>query len=205
LFSQGSDVRPDLSLDLHQEKFEAKLFLSILVITRGENHLKNMLMRWLSPDNRQPAPASDIARGLIKECVEKDEVVTPKHFSVPVTLRPAFMKKARLYRQAMGLLVLLNLTRRRAEYGPVLHEYEGLILPATPTPEGHKTLEKLKTAMADVAELLDPNSQGLSWSQRWFRDIGMNECDPVDLTLFSSAWMSLSVTMNKGIETFRPQ
>lgn len=162
-------------------------------------------MRWLLGDRRQGVPASVIAGGIFAEFVSKDEKAVPENFGVPPPFAAAFLKKAQLYREATALLVLINLAEEEKEYEQVLREYERPVFSATPSRQGVAKLEKVRSAMAAVAELVQPDSHALSWSVVWFSDIGFRECSPVDLTLFSSFWLSFYCTMTISIRAFRPE
>ena len=146
-----------------------------------------------------------MARTLFAECIENDELLEKDSFGVPPLFAQAFAEKARLYREAMGLLILLNQAKHSKEYEPVLRDYERLILPPTPIPEGVEKLDLLKVAMRDIAALIDPDAKALNWSLHWLTDVGANDCNPVDLVLFSSYWVSLFSVMEKGISGFRPE
>jgi hypothetical protein len=167
--------------------------------------LKRLLKGWFSRDRRQLAPACDIARDLFVELVEKDAIVDPDYFGIPVSHADAFARKARLYREALGLFVMLNIAKQYGEYEAVLQEYEQLILPPKPSTAGVKKLQNIRKAMADLAELMEPNSRALFWSVRWFFDIGLDECNPIDATVFSTSWLSLLEAMIKGVRAYRPK
>jgi hypothetical protein len=62
-------------------------------------------------------------------------------------------------------------------------------------------LEAVKGAMRDISDLLDPanRSRELSWAREWLATIGINEFNPVRLTLFALHWMDSYSTIAKSI------
>ena len=165
-------------------------------------------MGWFRRDRRHVAPAREIADTLIQVLVEDElDVGHPERFTVPPALWPSFLEKMRLYREAGTLMLLGAQAQQEGCYAEVLHAYEALILPSTPTPEGLRKLDDLKAAMHDLGALLQPDGERspLAWSMAWLDGIGHAQANAAVLTLFAAYWMDFSGAVAGSLAKLRPR
>ena len=100
-----------------------------------------------------------------------------------------FDVKMWLYRLSLSLMVLLAEEQSKPELTPVREFFEIHIFPA-PQEESVELLARVRVAMQSLNELLHgDNKREWSWAISWFKEIGIDETDPINLTLFVSGWM----------------
>lgn len=95
-----------------------------------------------------------------------------------------------LYRIALSLMVLLAEEQAKPELTCVREQFEIYVFPASQE-EDTGLLDQVRLAMQDLKELLHQNTRReFSWSISWFNTIGVDENDPINLTLFATGWMN---------------
>src|SRR5262249_28603315 len=69
-------------------------------------------------------------------------------------------------------------------YVPLIKEFERLIFPARPTPDGMAKLAGLKATMGKIEKFTDLNPvEELNWREGFFREIHYDEKNPVNLKI----------------------
>jgi hypothetical protein len=131
-------------------------------------------------------------------------------FNEANSLRPearyVFGAKVDRYREAMLLATLNTEAQTHRKWKRVLWCCEERILGKIPPESNDERLKAIKSAMADLARLLNTDSkQELTWGVEWFRDIGDDAIvkNPVDLFLFVSTWMDEYIVLVKTIAQIR--
>jgi hypothetical protein len=124
-------------------------------------------------DRRKKAAASEIAAGLFQVFV-KDNSLKPEDWEIPPELVVAFLEQSRLYLEATVSLLLCTTASKEKPYEEVLRQYDQLILPVEPTPDGLRKRDALMTAANELSRLLIPGEQGkmFTWAAEWFTKIG---------------------------------
>jgi hypothetical protein len=110
--------------------------------------------------------------------------------------------KVDIYREAMLLLSLSAEAQTQRQWKLVLHSCEECIFGTIPLDPKHQRLQAIKSAMADLSQLLNPDfKRELSWGLKWFQDIGDDATarNPVRLSLFVSAWMDEYIALVKTL------
>ncbi len=162
-------------------------------------------MLWFWRSSRQPAEA--IAEHLFRTLIEEAED-DPERFRVrvPTMIRPQFRAKARLYREATVLMLLLARARKERPYQGVLKSFEQMILPGTQTENATGKREALKAAVLDMNELMSAEAKRVapSWSRAWLQDIGHAETNPATLAQFAMLWVDYSKSIGKALRKLRP-
>jgi len=152
--------------------------------------------------SRSPDAAVEVARVLFEEWVQKDPapgIISQAELSESLWLR--FQSKWRLYREAIVLMVLLSREQKDSRYSELVREYERLIYPENPTPEGLAKLSAVKAAMQDIAELIDHGKgKELTWSAKWFTEFPEELFDPVTCYLFSMSCLQTWTAVAKSLE-----
>jgi hypothetical protein len=108
----------------------------------------------------------------------------------------------RLYREAMVLKLLYERSRTDPDYVPILHAYEGIILPGPQTPKGTAKLRALKQAMGDLHRLAF-DAEPLTWGKEWMRSIGILAPNPIDAALFANSWKIMYVKVATTVHQLR--
>ena len=129
----------------------------------------------------------------------------PEKYHLPAEVHERFRQKVFLYREANVLSALLDWAKEDpALFEQPLQEYERILFPQSPgTPAAPSArLLAVRAAMADLQELFQLTRQGggqLSWSKKWFADIGRDETNPVTLVLLSTFWLDLHIAVQKSL------
>jgi hypothetical protein len=158
---------------------------------------------WLHSFRRKKISADLFARTLYEGLIQgRSGEKLAAESRIPPSIRARFTAKVAIYREAVLLMTLMSWAEKRAEFKKVLHSYEGIVFGAEATPCGLDNVAILKTGMHALAELIEGGGQGkeLIWSIAWFRDIGHDEHNPLELALFAAAWMDEYIMVANTIE-----
>jgi len=147
-----------------------------------------------------------VAKALFNEWVEKDwDLINQEQ--LPESIRPQFRSKSRLYREATILALLLSRMEDDIRYKELLKQYEQLILPREPTPEGIAKAGSLDVVMKDITALYervtDQNREGvpeIAWSRKWFQELGELPSNPITLVEFGHSYLAFLIAVTKSLE-----
>lgn len=173
-----------------------------------ENTISEAIRTHQSPRSTDARNPEVLAELLFQEIAQAElGPAEPREFHLPRTVWPQFRDKMRLYRTAAVLMCLISHARSKPEDENVLRAYESLIFPPTPTQSGMATLEALRHAMKQLANLVDPNGERktLSWSADWLRGIGHEETNPMTLTIFATYWMNTYIMVCETLKKLLPE
>lgn len=144
-----------------------------------------------------------LADGLIAEFIDKPlyQLAPEKQISSEASL--AFNSKLKLYQFACVLLAVLKKESKNAAYSPVRDHLEKKFFPAT-FAQGANMLDEVRCAMRDLDELFTPKDkpQYMPWACKWFSTVGIDENNPVTLSLFVFSWTDHFIAINKSFERF---
>jgi hypothetical protein len=147
-----------------------------------------------------------VAEALFKEWVEKDwDLIT--HEQLPESIRPHFRSKWRLYCEATILALLLSRMEDDIRYKELVKQYEQLILPREPMPEGIAKAASLDVVIKDITALYervtDQNREGvpeIAWSRKWFQELGELPSNPITLIEFGHSYIEFFIAVTKSLE-----
>ena len=97
---------------------------------------------------------------------------------LPENKSDLFFSRIHLLCEAASLRVLLTEAEDDKRFQGVVHEFEHLILPPVPSPEGVTKLEELKATMEKLQELFTEENKELVWCRHWFEGIDHYETNP---------------------------
>lgn len=146
-----------------------------------------------------------VADTLYHLCVEAPiDVLDPQRFCIPTEYWKAYSAKARTYREAAVLSVLLS--KVKSDPGYLLQAFEGCIFPRKPTPEAMAKVTALGRAINEIATLVDPRNKGreLRWGDRWLSDVGIRDFNLAYVAAFSLAWMDHYIDLHNIVCKLRP-
>ena len=130
----------------------------------------------------------EIAKTILREYVFSD-AFRQADLQFDEDLEKPFDSKMWLYRLALSLMVLLAEEQGKPELARVREQFETHVFPVSQE-EGMELLAQVRLAMQRLNELLhEDTKRELSWAASWFKEIGIDETDPINLTLFASGWM----------------
>ena len=128
---------------------------------------------------------------------------------------PALDAKIRLYQFTCILLAVINAAQTKPNFIPVREHLERLFFPPTPQ-QGVDVLLHVRGAIADISELLStqqgqqhatPSTKGgasMFWAHNWLSTVGVEESNPVTLSLFALNWMDYYITASNSLNDFNP-
>jgi hypothetical protein len=159
-------------------------------------------MFWKRKLKVQPAVLAD---GLIAEFIEKPLYELAPEKQISSEARMALNSKLKLYQSACVLLAVLNEENKNAAYSPVREHLEKNFFPAT-FAQGANMLDEVRCAMRDLDELFTPkdkqNPMSFSWARKWFSTVGIDESNPVTLSLFVFNWTEHFIAIKKAFKRF---
>src|SRR5262249_527688 len=135
-----------------------------------------------------PRPAAYVATLIYQIWVEDtanyfvDRLFDRQTQFLPPNVQRPFENKIRLYCESSVLRILLMKQQVNPRFENLVKEFERLIFPPTPTPEGMTKPEAVKSAMLALHRLPSERKE-LSWARTWLADIGHNETNPATLAL----------------------
>ena len=153
-------------------------------------------MSWFKRKRRLKVSAITLAELLHRIFVEEsDQNVDPDSYNVPKELYDRFRAKVFLYRSALVLTTLATKSSEHSIFQPTLAEYEHLLILGDSRAWGD-----VRAAMLDLAVILVPTENpNLTWSHKWFIDIGHNETNPITLMVFSVSWMDQYIAAHDSL------
>ena len=128
----------------------------------------------------------------------------PEKYHLPAEVHERFRQKLFLYKEANVLLALWVWAKEDpALFEQPLQEYERILFPQSPeTPAGAARLRAVRDAGADLEELFQLTRQErgqLSWSKKWFADIGHDETNPITLVQLFTFLLNLHIAVQKSL------
>jgi hypothetical protein len=170
----------------------------------GHAYAKEAFMSWFNrPRDRRlkldPVKLADMLHRMLAEEQTPDTV--PEAYYLPEFVHEAFRERMLLYREALLLKALVSQADDDSLFVPLLRQYECILYPNGPEEamrEGRK--QDVRSATADLGDLLTPRDDpNLSWSQRWFSEIGHKETNSITLMLFLYFWTDYSVAVQESV------
>jgi hypothetical protein len=152
-----------------------------------------------------PQSASYVARQIYLVSVEDAPKETLKHFRsrIPDDKHDLFLWKLYLYCEAAALRILLTENEKDPRYDELVREFEKLVFPCGASQEGASKLEAIKFAMKELDRLFSEKKE-LSWSRRWFNEIGHDETNPAALSMFALFIMEDTTSLRELIHEIGP-
>lgn len=123
---------------------------------------------------------------------------------IPENKKDLFFAKIYLLCEAATLRVLLTEAEKDERYLEVVREFERIVLPLRPTPEGMVKLEALKVSMGELNELFAEQNKELSWCKRWFEGIHHHETNPTTLFRFACLVGNHTTSLRQLIRDIAP-
>jgi len=152
-------------------------------------------------------PADALAKTLIQECVETPIPATRELFppNADAPGYPTISQQLRLYQFASVLLAVLDAERGDPAFTSLREGLERHHFPPTFAQGAHQ-LEELKSAMADLVALIQPNGkpQPMSWAHNWLKRIGVEESNPATLGMLALRWPSHYAAVAKSLKKCKP-
>jgi hypothetical protein len=152
-------------------------------------------------------PAEVLAKTLDQECVDAPMPKTRDLFATTAGApgHPTIAHQLRLYQFASVFLAVLDAERRDPAFRQVRESLERYYFPPTFAQGAHK-LEQVRSAMADLAALIQPNgqSQAISGARNWLTRIGVEESNPATLGMFALRWPHHFVAVAKSLRQVKP-
>ena len=146
--------------------------------------------------------SKELARSLEEEFVVATPARVAKGLDITDENRARFEAKARLYSEAVILLILASEERKSASFAAVREHFERLVFPPTKE-EGQAILEDIKAAMRSFSSLIEEKKE-MSWSHAWLHESGVSQTNPASLALFASFWMDFHIVVTKALREFQP-
>ena len=146
--------------------------------------------------------SEELARSLEKEFVATTPACAAKGLEITQENRARFEEKARLYSEAVILLILASAEQKSAGFAAVREHFERLVFPPTKE-DGQAVLADIKTAMRGFRSLIEQKKE-ISWAHAWLQEAGVIETNPATLALFASYWMDLYAIVTKALREFQP-
>lgn len=156
-------------------------------------------------NRRQRIAPEELAEALVSELIGAAASNMTKHFALEGEALARFDLNARRYAIASVLLALGREERKNSRFAAVRAELERRVFPQSLTAEGIALLGGVKRAMAHLSELLFPKAQPtqITWARDWLREIGVDESNPVTLSLLAIYWMDYHITASKALQSFK--
>ncbi len=154
-------------------------------------------MRWFAHKSRDDSIAERLFNQFVNVAVQDRE----KHcdvYHITPDLKAQYLSKARLYHEALVLMLLLERQSQDAAWTRVLEGFEKNVLPSSPDDEGMTKLEALRGAMRRISDLVGPagKDQEFSWASSWFASMGHTESNPASLLAFVLEWTQYYVAVS---------
>jgi hypothetical protein len=159
------------------------------------------------------------------EAFINDEKQCPKHPSIDSAYLSKFEQKMFLYRFALVIMVLLSMEEKEPGFARVIPIVESYIYPPSPTEEALLYVKQTRNAMQDLNALItrqdrptvmeliggeiDPKRgvnqmPEFSFAWAWLHDIGIDESNPANFTLFAYWWMQAYVMVVRTVKDIKP-
>jgi hypothetical protein len=157
-----------------------------------------MALRWF----RKNEPALDTkgyAEWIYDTLVEGNRRdIEPERMLLPTETHRRYHEKALLYREAMSLYALWEVTRTYVDLLPVLHEYTNL-LEAKGVGRGLRASrgELVDAVVEDLSAMFD---DPLDWAQRWLREFRDNPRSEVGAVTFADHCMQQHATLKRALD-----
>jgi hypothetical protein len=149
--------------------------------------------------------SDEMARALLDEFIFNDALDTQLDISLDEDTTDSYQTKMWLYRLALVLLVLMTEEQRNVNFAKVRESLEKLIF-TMPQEKGSDFLVELKRAMQALNDLLFSNEspRQMSWAREWLKEIGVEDSNPVRLSLFAGVWMDSYIMVVNTLRELNP-
>jgi hypothetical protein len=147
--------------------------------------------------------SSELARSLEEELVATTPALAARGLNITKENRARFDEKARLYSEAVILLILAKEEEQNASFAVVREHFERLVFPPTKEDGGQAVLADIKTAMRGFSSLIEEKKE-MSWSHNWLHEAGVDETNPATLALFAAHWMDFYIVAAKALQEIQP-
>ena len=145
----------------------------------------------------------EIASVFLSEFVANDNLAPRNGLNLTPEQQQQYISTCKLYRLALVLMTLMNEEQNNPKALLVRESIESKVF-GLPDDQSHTLLSQIQSSMSDLHNLLFPegNPKELSWARSWFKSIGIDATNPVDLTLFSIGWMDQYIATTKSLRDF---
>lgn len=149
---------------------------------------------------------TDLADILFKEMVEQPHI-QGTNLAMDKLATQNFQNKAKIYQVAAVIMAIMSAAEKNKDFNKVRDALEKLIFPPAATPAALDLVSYLRIAMADLSKLLfsaNPLNQ-MSWAHAWLHEIGVEESNPVTLSLFAMQCMDYFINAREALGKFQLQ
>jgi hypothetical protein len=116
----------------------------------------------------------------------------------------AYQHKILTYRVASVVLSLIFYSSKDARFHPLQECIDLLFFGEEPTPDSFEHLNEVKSAMSHLDSLIS-DGKPLSWAQGWLADFSRDQCNPVDMFIFSYYWLGQIASLLKYLGSLYPK
>ncbi|KZC21264.1 hypothetical protein RHOFW104R3_21650 [Rhodanobacter denitrificans] len=118
-----------------------------------------------------------------------------------------FQNKAKIYQAAALIMAIMSAAEKNNDFNKVREALEKLMFPPDATSSALDLMSHLRAAMADLSKLLfpaNPRNQ-MSWAHTWLHEIGVEESNPSNLSLFAMQCMDYFINAREILGKFQLQ
>lgn len=156
---------------------------------------------------RRKESPSEVALDIMQEVVLNpsshyfDKSPTDAWKSASEEAKSRYLEKTYLYKTAALLMLLTQVEKDSDKATEVKMEVEKIVFPKN-IEEATPLIQEVNNAMKDISKFLDPsNLYGRPlWAMEWLKDTGIDESNPMTLTLFT-VWWSQQIILLKDTLT----
>lgn len=142
-------------------------------------------------DDTQPKltiTSEEMGQVLAQEYILSEAYNYQPGLEVDEVMKPYFLAKTMLYRLAIVLMVIMTEEEENPPLLSVRISIEQVFF--VPNVDGEDFLVEVRNAMKKLSDLLfSQERREFTWGISWFEEIGIDETDPINLSLFATNWM----------------
>lgn len=143
----------------------------------------------------------EVVQVLAQEYILSEAMNFQPGLVINTTMRPYFDAKSLIYRLAITLMVMINEEKGNPNLLAVRERLEYVFF--TSLEDGAVWITEVEQATHKLGELMfSEERREFSWGIAWFKEIGIDETDPINMAMFAKKWMSQYTMVTKTVRDF---